>query len=700
MKRAAKYTLWLGTLLVLVGLACRLCWYVARTETGLETLRLQWRDATWGLVVGERAPIYSQEPAVQARLWLAEVDRVLHRHRNDAELTMGAALVLDSPSQQYVSKYLKKLETAPAAGGIPEFDEEGLKAAENAFETQCKKKCLALAAKATELDPNNAEWWQLRALLLWHCSVYSGDQTPRAGNWLEVLQEASTHDADNALYDYLAAYFYWESSAEVDFQGANERLVIKAPERFERGAICFAQGQKKSKFAVAEAGFSAVAAFLDDTTIPMTDREKIINDRLIHLRRSLLLRYIWRWQGLRASKAAAEGDVRKALAMRRDNLRMIDQYTGSSISTKYDDTALACRIATTYRMSHFVTKHAKLFPAAIIAEVEALEITARLEKEIVKQATREWAKNHPQRQIGITFAGNFAATVVGISLSLVVILLLVGLLGIGMAHIASDRAFPGIGAIGHCVSFAAALASTVVIFGLAPSEIIPSTVQVWVLTILVIATPIAFAAWIGKLWRHGRAIKFSLRTLLVCVFAFGVLFETIALTSPGTEAFAQFPFALSIPPHDWNGLPSESLARVCRPRSLWVVLQWIAYQGQYLTILVWAVLTALLLHFKLRRFFGEAGGVAFTFRDFLAAWARSFGHACLVLSVLLMILYLTFAPSVITTTERQFQDKVAFARHPSSYWAEVEQVVQRVRSDQQLIEQLRATAKAEIAREK
>ncbi len=93
------------------------------------------------------------------------------------------------------------------------------------------------------------------ALLLWRYSMHSYDDSPRMDNWREILQVASQHDPDNAIYDYLAVHFYWVSSAETDFQGMNERLVVQDAERFNRGVSYFEEGQNKAFFAVGDAGF-------------------------------------------------------------------------------------------------------------------------------------------------------------------------------------------------------------------------------------------------------------------------------------------------------------------------------------------------------------------------------------------------------------------------------------------------------------
>ena len=706
MKRTAKYTFWICTLLVLVGLTCRLLWQASRTETGQETLRLQWRDATWGLAVGNRTPIHSQEPATQARLWLDEIDRTVSRDGSDAELTIGAALVLDSPSQEYVSKYLKRIETIPGLGAFPELDEEGLKAAEDAFEAQCKERCLELAAKATEADPANVDWWRLRALLLWRYSMYSYDDSPRVDNWLEILQEASQHDPENALYDYLAAHFYWESSAEVDFQGETEQLAVKDAERFDRGVHHFEQGQKKTFFVVGDAGFSAVERFLSETAVPITDHEKIVNSRPIHMRRSLLLRGVWRWHGYRADAVAAEGDVRKALAMQRENLHLLNQFTGVGASAEYDNIAIARRVSTSYQMSTIVRKHKELFSAEVIEEIAVLEENARLTKTVVEQAARELAKNRPQRRTGITITGRpstvLSALAVGIAPSLAIILTFVGVLAVGFSRIVSECELPKVGVIGHLFSFVAAFMCTALVFGLAPSKIVPPLIQAWMLTILVIVSPVAVVSWVVWTWLRRRAFRFSLRALLMVVFAFSVLFGIVAVARPNGESFAQLPFDLSIPALGWEGWDAKSLENVIRPDAswLWAALQWTAYYGQYLTVVVWAAIVAFLLHVKLRRYHARTGGVAPAFRNFLGAWIRSQGHACLTLSALVTILYLSFAPAVLAEADRHFQENIAFARKPSDHWSKVQRAVERVRADQELIDQLRGKAVTEIAEER
>jgi hypothetical protein len=110
---------------------------------------------------------------------------------------------------------------------------------------------------------------------------------------------------------------------------------------------------------------------------------------------------------------------------------------------------------------------------------------------------------------------------------------------------------------------------------------------------------------------------------------------------------------------------------------------------------VWAAIAAVVLRFKLRGLHVRTRSVPFTFRNFLGMWTRSLGHAFLTLSALITIVYLSFSPAVVAEVERGFQDNMAFARQPSDHWLAVERAVQRVQSDQALIQQLRAEVKTD-----
>jgi hypothetical protein len=606
--------------------------------------------------------------------------------------------VLDSPSPEYQGKYLKKIESIPSFGAFPELDREGVKRAELAFQSLCREKALELAAQATELDPANVDWWRLRAILLTSYPSYSRDESAVVTNWVEILDQCARHDPDNALYDYLAAYFYWESSAVMEPSGSKRQLVVKDAERFDQGVDRFARAQDKRFFAIGDAGFTAVADFLRRTSIPLVDHEQIANSRAIHLRRSLLLRDIWRWQGLRADQTAAAGDIGAALTMKRQNLRLTNQYTSTGPSTAYDDIGLALRLAAAAQLRALADQHEELLSAKELEEIGEWEAGARLARKVTQQAALLMPANQRQQPGTDSPTTVVRAMIAVLSLSLAVLLLLVGLVAIVSSRFSTNRSLPKIGALEHALLLAAAFAVTIVVFSLAPSKIIPEPVQAWTLTILVIVTPLLLAAWLAWSWLGRRAFKFSLRTMFLAMFALCLLFGLISITDPNLESFAQLPFALSIPARGWGDLDAASLENVMRSRGNWhrAVIQWTAYYGQYLTVALWATLAAALFRRKLRHGTATAENHLLAFRDGVAAFSSSLCKASLQLAALLLVVHLALMPGVVETVEQETQRKLAFARHPSNHWSEVESAVQRVQSSQDRMDELRAAVKAEM----
>ncbi|MCA9106411.1 MAG: hypothetical protein KDA83_13355, partial [Planctomycetales bacterium] len=71
---------------VVLLLVVRLFWVVSGTESGWSQLWLQWRNATWGLVAGRYVPVSNRTAKEQGEFWLAETDRILKLHPDDAEL--------------------------------------------------------------------------------------------------------------------------------------------------------------------------------------------------------------------------------------------------------------------------------------------------------------------------------------------------------------------------------------------------------------------------------------------------------------------------------------------------------------------------------------------------------------------------------------------------------------------------------------
>ena len=403
LNRFVRTGFWGCVVLLLVCLTARLLWRAAGTETGIQTLQSQWRDATLGWFLGSREPISSREPTDQAKYWLREVDRVLEAHPNDAELTMGAAVVLDSPGEGFAARYLKGLIKNTS---IPDLNQAGIKRAEDAFEKQCGHRCLELAARATKTEPTNIEWWRLHALLLHGLSLRSSDGPPRDADWLNTLNQCAQHDPDNALYDYLAADYYWEAAAEIDFSGAKERLVIKDADKFNKGIARFEQGQTKRCFSVGDRGFTAVADFLSHSQIPLADQPPIVNGRRIHLRRQAILRNLWRWQCCRANQQELAGNINEALALHRQNLHLIAQHERDGTSTTYDLIAMASKMATATQISTLADTHKGTIGDSERKQIAAVLEATRTQQQIIQRAMQNLAKSKsPPTAVAGTLSG-------------------------------------------------------------------------------------------------------------------------------------------------------------------------------------------------------------------------------------------------------------------------------------------------------
>lgn len=687
-------------LVVIAGMTGRLVWRAAHTETGLQMLALQWRDATLAMVAGKYTPVSEREPVDQAEFWLPEVDRVLTLHPDSAQLAAGAALVLDSPGTDYWNRYLRKFDTFPGGGTFPHLDSEGIQRAEDAFESRCRKQCLELAARATDLAPTNVDWWRLRAVLLWRKSFHSLDNNPRTEDWTDVLAECARHDPENALYDYLAADFYWNSSAEVEYADLDERLVVHDAELFERGNRCFEAGQRKRIFVVGDAGFPAVAAFLSNSTLPRAEHMSFVNSRPILLRQQLLLHETRNWLRSRAEAETSAGDVRSAFELHRQALHMVEQYTAASPSTAHDIIAPASARAATDAMNTLAQEHPDEFSPTELEEVAQLDERAEVDKLVLDEAGRDLAAANTQQAAGSISLNSATYIVLAFAVtalaSLVTVLLLIGAVGIVLARWYKGRRPVDIGLPGHLVAFTVACAVSVTMFGLAPAEIIAHGIQAWTLTILLIVAPAVVLALL--VWGF-RAFRFSLRTALLATSAICVLLGLFAAVRDHVDSFNSMPFDLSIPARGWEALDAESLRNLVRPLGdwTWAAIQWTAYHGPYLAVAMWAGFVAVWLGIKMRRSQHTDDGPSITARDRIGTLSRGLGRPALVLAALTLVAYLALAPLVIDTIEREYQSQMAFAWRPADHWTKVERAVQRVRSDRATMDLLEDAASAAVS---
>ena len=106
-----------------------------------------------------------------AAFWVPKIERIVADDPKNAELAMSAALVLDAPGTGFVARYLVKPNAGNPLHIGPQVDYDAVERAVSQFESKCRTPCLAMAAKATILQPKDVRWWRLRALLLFQCQL-------------------------------------------------------------------------------------------------------------------------------------------------------------------------------------------------------------------------------------------------------------------------------------------------------------------------------------------------------------------------------------------------------------------------------------------------------------------------------------------------------------------------------------------------
>ena len=200
----------------IVLLTARLLYQAARLETGWAALATLLQDSLLGGMGAKATPLSFRNPEVQADFWLKEADRILAENPHDAQFALGAAWLLDSPSVNYISRFMDsegRNQLVPNFAGV-KLDRNRIAGAENAHEAKCRDRLLDLAKKAAELAPQEPLYWRSRALLASQMGLYS-QKAIRVTHPLPIWEECAKHDPDNALYDYLIAeYLLGQASTE------------------------------------------------------------------------------------------------------------------------------------------------------------------------------------------------------------------------------------------------------------------------------------------------------------------------------------------------------------------------------------------------------------------------------------------------------------------------------------------------------
>ena len=575
--------------LLVLCLAVRFVWDVSHTEIGWETVRQQWRDETLGWFTGSRVPIGCRPPAEQAEFWLAETERILAEEPNNAELAAAAALLLDSPGSGFEYRFLipqeKMLEQWVIEGPPPEkleyftprIDYDAIAKAMDDFEERCQRRCLAYAAKATELQPDEPRWWRLRALLLFRRQLYSDKAGPRDPRWFELLAECKKHDPDNALYDYLAAWRFWQEG--VDTNSLDQEVTDK--EKFQRGMDYFLKGQKKDYLAVGGDEPALVIEFLRHTKLPCLDYEGVAATKSILFRFSSSLRGLWRINLNLAEQSEQAGDLAEALDIRRRNERVFDQFDRSGDAIASDCWILFIHRADLKLLFEFLEKHQQLVSKEEFKQIKTAAEEAELNTKSIQEAGHRLAARQTPTSIPHVIVKSALA---GAAAQSIVFLLI---FGVGLFAILK---FTGKNPLCNTISSILGLAVVWVcgyllsflVLGLAPAGIIPLEIQKLVVPIAISTLIAAAAGWV--FWKtvvqsnFHYASRILITLALLCIATVGAVWTWGGVPSPSSRIVCN----LYVPPRGWQnvapGLLQQAFVIVCG-RWNWALVQWMVYYG-------------------------------------------------------------------------------------------------------------------------
>ena len=671
---------------VVAILAARLFWTASETETGFDSVAIQWRNATIGLVAGDYEPINSRDPVQQAEFWLAEVDRILAENPNDAELAMGAALVLSEPSIEYWPKY----RTDKGSG----VDEAGIAKQELAFEMACRRRCLSLAERATLLEPNQVEWRRLRAVLLWHHPSYHRDDFTRSEDWPRILGECSTSDARNALYDYLAALAYWNASAKIDYSTSIETIVVRDEAGFAMGLASLDRGLAKREFAIGDADVRAVQKFVGRASMTELEKSQVINRNTVRIAHQMLHREMGHWLEAMAEDALAADDPSSGFKRMRESLSIGDQYARSGFSRKFELASLSTRMVVTARTNRLIEKHGAAVTPADAAEFKRAE-TEAYEDYYLSRFVGHFTSSRIDDHVRAYLHQRIVAFLIE---SLPAPLLIAGALA-ALFRCVARRACTqpaslqtvSVHPLAQAALFLPALLLSFVVFGVAPSEIVSRSVQGWIWTIVVLFAPPCFLLY----WLFGRrrrgGFKFSLADLLGGLLAAGLYFGFIAFIASGPMSLLSLPFELGVPA---RGEPEWTLMQRIQ-RWNWVIYQWVEYRGLTVALALWLAALSWWYLAKSRR----SAGVELPSAPqvlFVAAWLRFISKPLAVFALVLLAIYLAAAPLAIAVNEREYGRRMSIARDPTAFWSQLETRTEAARRDGAAMAQVRE----EIARDR
>jgi len=719
--------------------ALRLAIIASESESGWGFIVTQWQDAALGYVGLGHTSIGHTAPAEQASYWLSEVDRVVTEHPTSASVQMGAAWVLDSPDIGFIQNHIRQNEFAHAFPQMGlELDEETISAAKTQFREKCRKRCLELAGRATQLEPDDIRWWRMRALLLFEGdTLYSGQEfEARGASWLEILEECKRHDPDNALYDYLAVLQLWNESASYDWpiepddqsdsdkwqEGTYEQiadddpkeerdeqdeywlLTIQDADGFALGTQRFLEAQEKRFLAIGEEGYSSIAEFLSLSRLRKSDQAEVAVSRLVTFRHSTLLSDLWRWQNVRADDARAADDREQEMAILRQNLRLYDQaiFPEETSALNTLKTFGILRQSTYDVINGLYENDPTIIKSVEMDSIRQREEALRIDTATLQSALQELDDgSYPEE-----YAASWSAVFSVVAITSAAALLAAAGVFLLTARMLSKRldATTVLGILRHTIAWIVGCGCTFVILGMAPAEMISHDVQrlaiitgIWALAICITAVAVWFVIRLLRL----RKLRFQLITLFAVMTGVAVLASLWPLMEASFVGIAQYPPEMWLHAKGWSGVDAEVLRTAMKLENgswYWTMMQWFAHAGLYVGLVVSLLLAIAWFMWRCAR---EANQrfLKYWTQQIRTRWSEAFrfsGRSAFVVAMCWFVLYLWIAPNAVRLVEAEFQHKMRYCRAPKAHWSEIRNAQDAVEASVEDMKSIREQVEFEL----
>ncbi len=670
-----------GLFILAIILIVRLLWVASHAETGWSLLKRQWLDATVGLFKGEQIPIYRQEPTDQADFWLKEVKRITDADPENAELAMGAAILLDSPASGFLYRYSINSQQSGVAGATLQIDWNSANKASDCFESRCKDLCLTMAARATELQPDDARWWRLRALLLISGNSYGSRNQVRDPDWVSVLDQYIKHDPDNAFFDYLAAWQLWHESMVYDYTSKNVNVKIIDPLKYDQALRYFKSGQKKSHCVLVDDISSVLNSFLQRSTISGLDLPGVIVNREIKNKIVFVLVDLWRRLNMQAEEAEQNCDALSSLILSREQLRMLEQFHESKGISNYENFIASLLANTLNKIQNLAEDNPELISQEEFAKIEAASEKASFEGKLFAEASKRIAdrQNKPYDYGFIILI----SLLVNIAQLTVLLLSTAGICAWILGRFINwknERPSGIMGCFRNLFVWIGGYVLTFLILGLTAAGIISLEMQTQVGSFLLLL----FGCFLINLlfWRaiYRRKIPYVIKTIMVLTLVLAVCVGILELFNFQLLDQRKLHSIVNIPSDPWYGNVELFMNAIASKVGIfyWALLQWLYCAGLYLSITFSLALLASWYHLRFAR---KTAGTALGWRSRWGGMFQSLGWSMIFAAFIWLFIYLSFMPSLIQSFEDQHQYTMSFVRNPGKYAELMEKTVEEVKKD-------------------